>query len=64
MDRLLKPFGPLARSGRLLARLFSSVQAQSGQAEGRPASPACQLVATKTIFLRYLNDALSGGGRR
>jgi hypothetical protein len=57
-------FRPLVRSGRLFARLFAPAQAPAESAQGRLPSPTRPPERPRAIFRRYLNDALSGGGRR
>lgn len=64
MTRLVTAFRPLARTGRFLARLLFSGRPQAEHAEGRPPLPPRRSARARTVFLGYLKDGLSGGGRR
>jgi len=64
MKPLLQTLRPLARSGRLLGRLLFRIQPLADRGESVLARPKPVPGGTKKMFLGYLNDALSGGGRR
>ena len=64
MQRLLQTFIPLARSGRLLALLFSFVGPRASPTRYHTDFATDQASATPKSFRDYLNEALGGGGRR
>ncbi len=64
MERLRKTATPQARIGRWLAQLLSFAPSQAEPGEGRLTPPTRRPAAPRATFLRYLNDAWSGGGRR
>jgi hypothetical protein len=64
MVRLLKMFGPLARSGHFLVCFFSQGPSRVQTAEDRAPFPRSRPKAEGKHFLHYFNEALSGGGRR
>ena len=64
MNRLMIANRPLARAGLFLARLVFPGRPQTEHAKGRLAPPSRRPAGTRTVFLGYLQDALSGGGRR
>jgi hypothetical protein len=57
-------FRPFVRSGRLFARLFTPARAPAEPAPGRLPPLPRPPERSRAIFWRYLNEALSGGGRR